>query len=340
MSSQDNADSYAEIALAVQSIRTNNYIAMGALAFVVYDYVITFDREVSNVWRRKFTAASALFYVNRYLSIVSAALVIFMNSITEQQTCSIAGRIYQGCIVALLMVFALFSALRVYVLWNKNILLLCLILALDMVPVATNLSLYIVVTLVAIGPPYSECITSDPRPIELDLKLTRLTRACVIAADALVIVLIWIKTFTLHRQARQLRMKTSLATLFLRDGTLYFIVLLVVNTSHFIVYEITRLPYISIFLTSTTAVLISRFVMNLRQATDERSCGDSGALDQFSMPAFRTPSSFVGELGASLHHSGCSFEHDDDPVDTAEDLSATEDYGTPEHDSHHEPSVV
>ena len=37
-------------------------------ALVVYDFVITFDQEVASVWRRKFTAASLLFFINRYLN--------------------------------------------------------------------------------------------------------------------------------------------------------------------------------------------------------------------------------------------------------------------------------
>ncbi|GJE89146.1 hypothetical protein PsYK624_052400 [Phanerochaete sordida] len=84
MSAQDQSE-YAEIVVAVQSIRTNNYVAMGALALIVYDYVITLDQEVNNVWRRKFTAASLLFYVNRYLSILAAALIVAMNSMTVQE---------------------------------------------------------------------------------------------------------------------------------------------------------------------------------------------------------------------------------------------------------------
>lgn len=56
-----------------------------SLALVVYDYIITFDKEVASVWCRKFTAVSALFYVNRYLAVLSAALVVAMNSITMQE---------------------------------------------------------------------------------------------------------------------------------------------------------------------------------------------------------------------------------------------------------------
>lgn len=52
---------------------------------VAYDCIITFDREVEAIWSRKMTGASVLFVVNRYLAILCAALVVAMNSITEQE---------------------------------------------------------------------------------------------------------------------------------------------------------------------------------------------------------------------------------------------------------------
>ena len=38
-----------------------------ALAFIFLEYLFTFHQEVELYWRRKFTGASGLFFVNRYL---------------------------------------------------------------------------------------------------------------------------------------------------------------------------------------------------------------------------------------------------------------------------------
>ncbi|GJE89145.1 hypothetical protein PsYK624_052390 [Phanerochaete sordida] len=131
----------------------------------------------------------------------------------------------------------------------------------------------------------------------------------------------------MHRQARRLHIKTSLASLFLRDGTVYFLVLLIVNISQLAVFELTGLPYISIFLTSATAILISRFIMNLRQANDKQSYDESAAL-AFSAPAFRAGSSFIGELGAPLDYTGGSLFYDDDGgLDSRGDSPGDEDEG-------------
>ncbi len=36
-------------------------------AFVVFDYLITFGQEVNLFWNRRFTGATLLFFVNRYV---------------------------------------------------------------------------------------------------------------------------------------------------------------------------------------------------------------------------------------------------------------------------------
>ena len=43
------------------------YDSRYSTALVCYDFLITFDREVRCVWRRKWTGATVLFILNRYI---------------------------------------------------------------------------------------------------------------------------------------------------------------------------------------------------------------------------------------------------------------------------------
>ena len=53
-----------------------NFLRQTFLALVIYDYSITFDREVDLFWSsNNVTAAPALFYVTRYLGLLSLFLV-------------------------------------------------------------------------------------------------------------------------------------------------------------------------------------------------------------------------------------------------------------------------
>lgn len=52
-----------------------------------------------------------------------------------------------------------------------------------------------------------------------------------------------------------------------------------------------------------TPILISRFLLNLRQLDHTSETLENSAFSQFSIPGFRYPSSIaIGNLGASLEH--------------------------------------
>lgn len=76
------------------------------------------------------------------------------------------------------------------------------------------------------GRAHKKCVPSRSccSVVSLDSQLngtavTRGTRASAIAADGLVLVLTWLKTWRLAREARRLHMEVSYTTLLLRDGT-------------------------------------------------------------------------------------------------------------------------
>ena len=41
-------------------------------ALLLYEYLVTFDQEVELFWKRSFTGASALFFLNRYFTIIDS----------------------------------------------------------------------------------------------------------------------------------------------------------------------------------------------------------------------------------------------------------------------------
>ncbi len=45
------------------------------LVLTIYDYILTFPHEINHIWRRKFTGATALFLVTRYLTLAKVFLL-------------------------------------------------------------------------------------------------------------------------------------------------------------------------------------------------------------------------------------------------------------------------
>lgn len=306
---------FAEFVDLLQTLQTEFYIQFGLTALVVYEYLLTFQDEVRMIWRRKWTAATVLFMMNRYLLIASIILQALPS--TPESWCTVIPRITDGAALLLLIVFALFSALRVYAMWDRNIFLFLLVILPNLVPVGTNFFAAVVFRPVLVGPPLGQCMLDDPVPPKTDEMLVHATRISVIIADALVLVLTWVKTFHTVREAARLKMKVDVTTMLLRDGTIYFFVLLAINIA-IIATASTTASYISPFLTNLTPVLISRFMLNLRElgGGTPGSAPDAdtseGRFSQFSAPAFRVPSSaLVGNLGADLEDFATSRSADE-----------------------------
>ncbi|KAI9571176.1 hypothetical protein HD554DRAFT_2079174 [Boletus coccyginus] len=53
----------------LESILTTDYLPVIIIAVVVYDYILTFSREVNHVWHRPWTRVSTLFVIIRYIGL-------------------------------------------------------------------------------------------------------------------------------------------------------------------------------------------------------------------------------------------------------------------------------
>ncbi|KAI0084434.1 hypothetical protein BDY19DRAFT_997782 [Irpex rosettiformis] len=183
---------------------------------------------------------------------------------------------------------ALFSALRVYALMDGKILITGIVLFLNLVPVATNLF---------------DIVTSA---IVMDISLG--TRISVIIGDVLVLLVTWSKLAKLYYEARQLRIKAPLATLLFRDGTFYFVVLLIVNVLQVIGDNIPSLFNMQVsqpFFETLPPIIVCRFILNLRLVKPAGSSWISGN----QSGSLR----FVGNAGEPLR-----FGADDEPEEEEE----------------------
>ncbi|RPD54511.1 hypothetical protein L227DRAFT_657568 [Lentinus tigrinus ALCF2SS1-6] len=182
--------SVAAFVSLVESVTVANDCEIAAMAFIAYEYLLTWDQEVNLFWRRKFTGASVLFFLNRYI------LLLFCE-------------MYGGATFTL-------GAIQYFV-W----------------------------------------------------------------ADLLLVVVTW---YTLGRGRRTTGIKAdgmTLAHILLRDGTIYFTVLFVLNCLHLTFamlsfeFVFQTGSYITLFTNPLTAVIVSRFLLNLQAANQRAIAHDS-----------------------------------------------------------------
>ncbi|KAI0654367.1 hypothetical protein C8Q70DRAFT_925911 [Cubamyces menziesii] len=99
-----------------------NNIDIRCTALFCYDYCLTLGREARLVWRRGFSTSAVLFYGVRYPALFSTIFVVM--DLTNWKGMSD---------------WVLFSALRVFALWDRNPWILACVLVLGMVNPAISI---------------------------------------------------------------------------------------------------------------------------------------------------------------------------------------------------------
>ncbi|KAL7277148.1 hypothetical protein ACG7TL_008994 [Trametes sanguinea] len=130
-----------EAALIAAAIPENR-VALGAVALLAYEYIITLGREVRFIWMHKKTGAMWLFLVVRYHALLS---MVLLESISysyypiPDHVCSMYVKAQTALQVAQYIVWAAFSGLRALALSGMNWTLASMVFLLACAPFAVNL---------------------------------------------------------------------------------------------------------------------------------------------------------------------------------------------------------
>ncbi|KAI0086790.1 hypothetical protein BDY19DRAFT_329647 [Irpex rosettiformis] len=155
------------------------------------------------------------------------------------------------------------------------------------------------------------------------------TRISVTIGDILVLLVTWSKTAKLYREAQRLKIKAPLATLLFRDGTFYFIILLILNVLQVIEHIFPSLSTMGIsqpFFETVPQIIICRFILSLRKVEPPAGNSESWASSHCHSVSLR----FVGNAGESLQFDADSeeeeeFNFDEDYVHAEESNVTTSD---------------
>ncbi|KAH9851145.1 hypothetical protein C2E23DRAFT_733545, partial [Lenzites betulinus] len=305
-----------------------NYCIVASSALLWFDCIMTFPEEYRRIWRRKFTGATFVYLFMRYSAVIERIFfvleVLVWNSSDKVSICghithtddallfinyiSFAGKRHSSnhyfAMCSPCDRLSAFTSLRVYGVWGRDWRPLLLVLPLSLIrPLVIMVENTHYVPLQA-GPPYG-CIyvwlISDATLSHISIA----AKAGTIAADSIVVILTWIKTFGLSRESLKTGFKTPLTTLVFRDGTAYFLILLAISIITIISNESLTIwlvwPY---FDQVITVILFSRFILDLRGiyfATEERREGDALTTLHLSDVKFEGfTSTIVGNFGATL----------------------------------------
>ncbi|KAI0827993.1 hypothetical protein BC628DRAFT_1317402 [Trametes gibbosa] len=305
-----------------------SYYTFAAFALLAFEYVITFDREERLVWGRKVSGATVLFLFNRYwlfFQYISQVITAFPLSQQVSRKCNVVGYMVIVGNAGPPFIWAAFSMLRGYALSGRRSWVALLIVTFFLPDIALTCVYYSTLVPTAAPPPFNCLLSSDLAEstwihfsllIYIPLSDVIASRACLIAGDLIVLLVTWYSTYGITRAAKVANIQMSLTSALLKDGTVYFVCLLILNILNIIFNAVPNSSAISAFQDPITSILVSRFLLNLRDVLT------TGTHD--TRPSYIRPSShaghvstgvqfaeFVEPMGADLDHPFFAYDESD-----------------------------
>ncbi|KAH9939938.1 hypothetical protein B0H21DRAFT_755538 [Amylocystis lapponica] len=308
--SANNSTVQETIADSTARLVVENYCIIASTALLFFDWAITLTAEVPRIWCRKISGVTVIFLLNRYVAL--AERITFVTSVLiptlSNQSCVYVLRLDDSLTTLGAVISSVFIVLRVWGIWGKDwrphILLIPLVLVSPVLNVYFDAN-YIPI---AFGPPLYGCGALFLMSSALINRciLSSMVAAVTIAATAILLILTWIKTFGIKRHSMKVGVKTPLVTLILRDGTFYFLIIMVVDTfqlvgglvgSDWVVFRVW-----TYFEQVFHVIFLSRFMLDLRGVylADDPSSEETEGLSTAHATDIHFASHIVGNMGAPL----------------------------------------
>ncbi|KAG6810987.1 hypothetical protein H0H92_009526 [Tricholoma furcatifolium] len=250
--------SYASLSADdIRDINLNAYLGLSAFTLLIYEYSITFRLEVERFWitsSKRPPWSTIFFFLNRYLTIFGHILVLyeyFWYSLSLDKP---------KIIVSTMLI------MRLYALYDRSLRILAILLLTALAVIAV--ACWGIVTGKAHGN------TSNTLPVLyiygcppalshiLAIRLA-IGWSGMLVFDTLVFALTVYKSFTVRR----IRLGVGLFGLLLRDGSMYFGVMIFSNIANILAFIYGHLytkgsatPYMNVI----SSILITRLMLNLR----------------------------------------------------------------------------
>lgn len=248
---------------------------------MIYDVLLTFDRELSTIWRRRCSLMTIIYIVNRYSLIVNIVPMLIWGFDGYLSTmCMVTNSISAVTTTLPIIAVAGFGAVRVHAMWEQSLWLSIPTFVLMLTPAWTNIQATVATYLEAIDPlppPYGGCILATSNT-QLELRvLQSISRATPIAGDALILAVTWCKTYRNMREAQRLGVQTKLTNLLLQDGTFYFGIMFALNFAQLMLdtagSNTTLLFSLTPVIIPMSSLLVSRFILDLRDISEAQNGG-------------------------------------------------------------------
>lgn len=254
-------------------ISLNYYLTLVSFTILLHEYLDTLALEVDRMWyptfhglRMSWNWASFFFYLNRYLVLFSHGPVMLeffwrTSDPNKLPICHALREYHHYLVIIIQAIICCMLIMRVYVLYERSRRVLAALVGMALVPISFGCWSVFVAK--------NQTPDMDPvLPVGCAASLTRNQGIHIGAAwggmlvfDSVIFVMTVLKSFPLRSKSQ------DLITVLLRDGTIYFSVILAANLANILILVIGG-PFTrnlgTIPMNVISSVMISRLVLNLR----------------------------------------------------------------------------
>ncbi|KAL1941568.1 hypothetical protein VTO73DRAFT_7007 [Trametes versicolor] len=295
--------------------------SLASCVMLFYDIAITFGDEVEKIWKQRFTGATVLWFMNRYLSPLGYIVIIvsFHDPSWSKATCQRYVLYPEALKIVTSTAIGLIFILRLYSIYSKRNLILYVFGTLLVTELAVKIWAFTDGTMLVLPPGFVGCIlTGRSSPGDRIIY----TWVAELVFDSVVFFATLYRTIQLYRRT-VIGEAQSLITIIMRDGIMYFAAIFVSNLVTVLIFIFATQPDLKVinasFSTLITSLMVSRLMLNLRKEVLRRGPvmsshggrgygnGRTGYEESYQltaaheMSAAKTfQSSIIGNLGAPI----------------------------------------
>ncbi|KAI0795650.1 hypothetical protein C8Q75DRAFT_460586 [Abortiporus biennis] len=200
--------------------------SLASCVMLFYDIVLTFGDEVERIWKQRFTGATILWFLNRYLS--PLGYIVIIVSFHSRWPVSVCNRyvLYPE----ILKIFTAFTIgvifiLRLYAIYSRNRIILITFTILLFAELAVKIYAFTDGVRLDLPPEFDGCILTGR---DADGKRIVYTWVAELIFDTSVFFATLYRTVSLYRSS-ELGPSSNLIRVIMRDGVVYFGVIFVSN---------------------------------------------------------------------------------------------------------------
>ncbi|KAJ7723490.1 hypothetical protein DFH07DRAFT_946507, partial [Mycena maculata] len=256
-------------------LNSSYYLSAVSFTILFYEYLFTLDWETSRYWGTKINWPTGLFFANRYGTLLGNIPIVFQSfwntpgTPNKIRVCAVLNTYHQFFIIVMQTIGGVMLILRTYALYERNNRILIL-----MVTVSAAIVGVVVWSTLASGKAASNT-PALPLYIGCTYEITHAQSVGLVIAwaslggfDCMIFIL------TLYRAlSRRHLSRLNLVTVLIRDGSIYFAVMVVSNLSNILTFVFGAAHTRGVATTFTniiSSVMISRLMLNLRDPSLSR----------------------------------------------------------------------